>query len=62
MAFLVQFMGSKARTTPKELVSIKQRKSESFKRYLSIFNKQSMEVEKISDDAKLLYSLDYGPG
>ncbi|XP_022848776.1 uncharacterized protein LOC111371097 [Olea europaea var. sylvestris] len=55
MAFLAQFMGSKARTTPKErLVSIKQGRSESLKSHLSRFNKQSMEVEKISDDAVLM--------
>lgn len=39
-AFLAQFMGSKARTTPKELlVSIKQWRSKSLKSYLSKFNK-----------------------
>ncbi|XP_022849885.1 uncharacterized protein LOC111371976 [Olea europaea var. sylvestris] len=55
MAFLAQFMGSKARTTLKErLVSIKQGRSESLKSYLGRFNKQSMEVEKISDDAALM--------
>ncbi|XP_022841985.1 uncharacterized protein LOC111365684 [Olea europaea var. sylvestris] len=55
MAFLAQFMGSKARTTPKErLVSIKQGRSESLKSYLSRFNKQSIEVEKISDGAALM--------
>ncbi|XP_022875758.1 uncharacterized protein LOC111394231 [Olea europaea var. sylvestris] len=53
--FLAQFMGSKARTTPKErLVSIKQGRSKSLKSYLSRFNKQSMEVEKISNDAALM--------
>lgn len=58
MAFLAQFMASKARTTPKEcLVSIKQGRSESLKSNLSKFNKQSMEVEKISDDATLMVVL-----
>ncbi|XP_022883451.1 uncharacterized protein LOC111400263 [Olea europaea var. sylvestris] len=53
--FLAQFMGSKDRTTPKErLVSIKQGKSEPLKGHLSRFNKQSMEVEKISDDDALM--------
>ncbi|XP_022853656.1 uncharacterized protein LOC111375096 [Olea europaea var. sylvestris] len=53
--FLAQFIGSKARTMPKEqLVSIKQGISESLKSYLSRFNRQSMEVEKISDDAALM--------
>lgn len=54
-AFFAQFIGSKARTTPKEhLVSIKQWKMESLKIYLNIFNRQSMDVEKISDDVELI--------
>lgn len=54
-ALLAQFMGLKARTMPKEwLVSIKKGKGEYLKCYLSRFNKQFMEVEKISDDAVLM--------
>ncbi|XP_022899394.1 uncharacterized protein LOC111412703 [Olea europaea var. sylvestris] len=53
--FLAQFMGFKAETTQKErLVSINQGRSESLKSYMTRFNKQSMEVEKISDDAALM--------
>lgn len=55
VAFLAQFMGSKARITPKEqLVSIKQGKSKSLKSYLSKFNQQSIEVEKNFDDTELM--------
>lgn len=55
IAFFAQFIGSKARTTSNErLVSIKQEKSESLKSYLSRFNKQSMKVEKISNDVALM--------
>lgn len=58
MAFLGQFMGSKARIMPKEcLVSIKQAKSDSFKSCLNEFNKQSMEVVRIFDDAALMVVL-----
>ncbi|XP_022880843.1 uncharacterized protein LOC111398123 [Olea europaea var. sylvestris] len=57
-AFLAQVMGAKTRTTSKErLVSIKEGKSESLKSYLSGFNKQSMKVEKIFNDAALTTKL-----
>ncbi|XP_022881009.1 uncharacterized protein LOC111398323 [Olea europaea var. sylvestris] len=44
----------KSRVSNEELVSIKQGKCESLKSYLSRFNKQSMEMEKISDDTALM--------
>lgn len=51
-------MGPKAKTTPKKhFVSIKQGKFESLKSYLNRFNKQSMEVEKISKDVVLMVVL-----
>lgn len=57
-AFLTQFIGSKAGTTPKEhLVNVRQGKRESLKSYLSRFNKQSIEVERISHDAALMAML-----